>query len=106
MVGAEAHNHSSSAVLDIGEVEVEHLAGPQATLQHQQNHCPIAPRPEGTEQGLNVIALQRTGYSLRSLHTHDTSDGVLAAGRTDEGTVALRDARQRRIRPLLDWVLH
>jgi len=60
LLGAFAvHQQPASADIDIGDIEVEDLSGPQSAEDHQPSDRPVPPRPQALQQHDNLFLVQR-----------------------------------------------
>jgi hypothetical protein len=58
MIVPVAHGDASPAVGDIGQMEAEHLTGPQAAIEHQTHHGKITPGAQLQQQPRDLLGIK------------------------------------------------
>ena len=70
MIETVSKNDPSAAVFDIFQVKGQNLAGPEAALQHQKQHRPIALAHRGLQQLLDLRIRQRSRHARHPTQPH------------------------------------
>jgi hypothetical protein len=105
VVLAVPDHHAPPPILDVFELEAKHLARPESSPQHQQEHRLISQLFEATEQQFDLLLAHGPGHAQHGLDAYRSTHGSLAADATQKGLVAIGGPSESRIGPFADRVL-
>jgi hypothetical protein len=102
MIVAFADGDAAAGVGDVVQLQAQHLAGPQPTIEHQQKDRQVAHRGNAGQQRLDILDRHRPREPQRKPHPHRATHRLLPARRADERLMPIRHPAQR----VIDSALH
>jgi hypothetical protein len=87
VVGTMPDQNATATVLEVLEVEVEHLAGPQPALEHEQEHGPVAKLAQRAQQRRDLLVGEWPGKALHRADPQNAPHGPRPGREVQEGHV-------------------
>jgi len=101
---AIADDHTFSPILEVTQLKAEDLSRPETSMQHEEQHRPVPFESERSEELVDLIIIQRTGYALDGFYANAAAHGSLSGRSAHERTVAIKDTCVGRIINFLDRI--
>src|SRR5258707_28413 len=105
MLGTIANQDAPPTILDILQVEGEHFARAQSSVQHQQDHRSITPQVKGLQQLCHLLFTHRARHVLDGFDAHATADWSLSTCMTHKWLMPVGDTSASRVISLLNGIL-
>jgi hypothetical protein len=97
--------HTLFPILEVIQVQRQHLAWPKAPMEHQEQHGPVSFTGERREELVEMIVIHWAWKALNGFHSNCSPDGPLATHASHEWSVTAGNPGQSEIIYLLDGIL-
>src|SRR5713101_2770489 len=91
MLRTIANQDAPPTILDILQVQGEHFARAESSVQHEQDHRPLTPPVQGRQQLRYLLFTHRARHALDGSHPHATAHWSPSTCATHKGMMPVGD---------------